>query len=150
MKYLLFLVCLFAFSSLHAADDPRTARLAALDDQRVAAMIGADRARLDSLLSAELHYAHSTGVVDTKASLTDTLLGGKIKYESVSYEKRDFTFPAPRVALMTGRVRIKASTATGVMDSVLSYLAVWREEDGQWKFLAWQSCKLPPAEAASK
>jgi len=29
------------------------------------------------------------------------------------------------------------------MDSVLSYLAVWREENGQWRFLAWQSCKLP-------
>jgi len=29
------------------------------------------------------------------------------------------------------------------MDSVLSFLAVWREENGKWRFLAWQSCKLP-------
>jgi hypothetical protein len=31
------------------------------------------------------------------------------------------------------------------MDGVLSFLAFWREEKGRWRFLAWQSCKLPAA-----
>ena len=52
---------------------------------------------------------------------------------------------APGVALVSGRARIQAASEKGVMDSVLSYLAVWRLEDGKWRFLAWQSCKLPPA-----
>jgi hypothetical protein len=26
---------------------------------------------------------------------------------------------------------------------IAGYLAVWREEKGHWRFLAWQSCKLP-------
>jgi hypothetical protein len=47
------------------------------------------------------------------------------------------------MALMTGRVHIKATSATGASDGVLSLLAVWREEKGHWRFLAWQSCKLP-------
>jgi hypothetical protein len=46
---------------------------------------------------------------------------------------------------MTGRVRIRAATAEGEMENALSFLAVWRKEKGQWRFLAWQSCKLPPA-----
>jgi hypothetical protein len=32
----------------------------------------------------------------------------------------------------------------------LSYLAVWRQEGGQWRFLAWQSCRMPETPAAAK
>ena len=46
---------------------------------------------------------------------------------------------------MTGRVRIRAATAEAEMENALSFLAVWRKENGQWRFLAWQSCKLTPA-----
>jgi hypothetical protein len=46
---------------------------------------------------------------------------------------------------MTGRAHIKAEAAGALMDSVLSFLAVWREEQGQWRFLAWQSCRIPSA-----
>ena len=45
---------------------------------------------------------------------------------------------------MSGRARVRAETAKGQMDAVLSYLAVWRKEGDTWKFLAWQSCRLPP------
>ena len=45
---------------------------------------------------------------------------------------------------MTGRAHVKAESEGKAMDAVLSFLAVWREEKGQWRFLAWQSCKLPP------
>ncbi len=48
---------------------------------------------------------------------------------------------------MTGRVHIKAKSAAGEMDSVLGFLAVWREENGKWRFLAWQSCRIPPPAA---
>jgi len=42
--------------------------------------------------------------------------------------------------------RNKNSGQTGLLD--LNYLAVWRQEGGRWRFLAWQSCKNPsPADA---
>ncbi len=44
---------------------------------------------------------------------------------------------------MTGRVHVLVESGSNKLDSVLSYLAVWRLENGQWKFLAWQSCKVP-------
>jgi hypothetical protein len=31
----------------------------------------------------------------------------------------------------------------GTVDIGLGFLAVWREEAGKWRFLSWQSCKLP-------
>lgn len=119
--------------------------LIALDDARVAAMKAADKGKLESLLSDELHYAHSSGLVETKAEFITAVTSGKLKYNGIDYEERHFTFPAPGVAMMTGRARVQAVSAKGPMDAVLAYLAVWRKEDGQWKFLAWQSCKLPPA-----
>ena len=129
----------------HAEDNARLSAVKAADKTRVTAMQTADRDQLTAIFSDELRYAHSTGVVDTKTSFIDVLTSGKTKYVGYDYEEQSFTFPAPGIALMSGRAHVKAETANGTMDSVLSFLAVWREENGQWKFLAWQSCKLPPA-----
>lgn len=135
---------LFAFNAL--AQDAKVAALTSADEARTAAMKSADRDKLSAIFSDELRYAHSNGVVDTKASFMEILTTGKTKYVGYDVVERTFTFPAPGIALMAGRSRVQAETATGKMDSVLSYLAVWREEGGQWRFLAWQSCKLPPKE----
>jgi len=134
---------LIAVTSLHAADDPRIAALRAADDERVAAIVAADRRMLAGIFSEDLHYAHSTGAVDDKATYIDLLVSGRTKYLVYDYEERNFTFPAPGIALMSGRVHIKTTTSDVVSDGMLSFLAVWREEKGGWRFLAWQSCKLP-------
>jgi hypothetical protein len=140
----------FAFVSLRAADALPLATLQAADNERVAATVAADKARLAGILSDDLHYAHSSGAVDTKASFTDALVSGRLKYVGIDYEKREFTFPAPGIALMTGRAHMKVTTATGGVDMIAGYLAVWREEKGHWRFLAWQSCKLPTPTPAAK
>ncbi len=127
-----------------AAEDARLAAVRAADDERVAATLAADRVRLGAVLSAELRYAHSTGSVDTRESFVDAVAGGRSKYEAIRYEERTFTFPAENVALMSGRAGVKVSNARGGMDSTLSFLAVWRLEEGRWRFLAWQSCKVAP------
>jgi len=141
--FLTLLLCVTA--SLHAFADV-VSPLKALqnaDDARVAAMRSPDSQTLSALLSEDLRYAHSNGVVDTRASLMEVLMTGKTKYLGFEYQQRNFTFPAPGIALMSGRAQVKAATAAGEMDSTLSFLAVWREEAGQWRFLAWQSCKVP-------
>lgn len=145
MKSLLILLALAAQAFAQASSP--LAAVQSADDARVAAMKSPNRETLAALFSDELHYAHSSGSVDTKGSFLDALTSGKTKYLGIDYEKREFTFPAPGIALMTGRARLRVATAESSMDSVLSFLAVWREEQGQWRFLAWQSCKLPPAVA---
>ena len=59
--------------------------------------------------------------------------------------ERVFTFPSVDIALMTGRVKIKAVTShPGSVADTLGYLGCLGEtKAGQWHFLAWQSCKLP-------
>ncbi|MCB1278849.1 nuclear transport factor 2 family protein [Prosthecobacter sp.] len=142
MKILLTLLCLFTVV-LHA-DDAQLAAVQAADAARLAAMKSGERSQLEAIFSDELRYSHSSGVVDTKASFIDVLTKGTTKYLSVDYEERDFSFPAPGIALMTGRAKFKIGTPNGELDPTLAFLAVWRLEDGHWRFLAWQSCKLTP------
>lgn len=145
MKIFVALLVLSLTTLVRAADapNPAIAALTAADDARVQATIHADKAQLEALFSDELRYAHSSGVVDTKASYIDSMLSGRLKYLTFDYEERQFKILSPEIALMTGRNKVTVSTGTGDMAMTLSYLAVWRNENGHWRFLAWQSCKLP-------
>ncbi len=127
------------------------AALAAADDERLAATKAGDQARLEAILSNDLHYAHSSGKIDTKASLIKALTARTSVYESFHYQERKFTLIGAGLATMTGRVLVKVGPAGKPNELDLSILAIWREENGQWRFLAWQSCKMPvPAAAPTK
>ncbi len=158
MKTLLRLIPLLAlaFVPLRAADmaakpmtnDKLLAAVTAADEERLAATKAGDRARLDAIFSDELHYAHSSGKVDTKASYMDALVSHLTVYESFNYKERTFLPAGPGIVLMIGHVLIQASNNGQRTDNDLNFLAVWREENGHWRFLAWQSCKNPPAAPA--
>lgn len=140
------LLCLITLASF--AEEAPLAAVQAADDARVAAMTSPDREKLSAIFSDELRYAHSTGVVDSKTSFIEVLLKGTTKYQAIDYVERKFTFPAPGIALMTGSAKLKIGTEAGTMEPTLAFLAVWRLEGSQWRFLAWQSCKLTPPGAA--
>ena len=146
MKHLLRLLPLLAcvLAPLSASTDPELAAAARADDARVAATIAADRGRLGSIFSDDLVYTHSSGHVDNKASYLESITSGRLRYLSIEYERRTFTSAAPGIALMAGRCHIKSSEKGKPADNYLAFLAVWRIEDGAWRFLAWQSCHLPP------
>lgn len=137
------LVALPVLSLLRAADDRVIAAVRAADDERVAATKSGERARLDVIYSDELHYAHSSGKIDTKASYVDALVSRRSVYARYDYQKREFRQIAPGVVLMTGRVLIEAGAAGKAQPNDLNFLGVWREEKGRWRFVAWQSCKNP-------
>lgn len=136
------LICLVTVISF--AEEAPLAAVKAADDARLAAMKSPDRDKLSAIFSDELRYAHSSGVVDTKTSFIEVLLKGTTKYQAVDYVERQFTFPAPGIALMTGSAKFKIGLETGAIEPTLAFLAVWRLENGKWRFLAWQSCKLAP------
>lgn len=127
-----------------AADDPRTAAVLAADDARIAAMTAADPKALAPLLSPDLRYSHSNGEVDTKESFLQLVGGKTTRYVAYRTVERGVRFASPEIALEHGRAEIvldKAGTRTEI--SVL-FLAVWRLEEGSWRFLEWQSAR-PPA-----
>lgn len=131
-----------------AAEHPELARVTAADDARVAAMLAPTREKLEAMLSPDLRYAHSNGQVDTREALVSSLTDGSATYSRYAYQERTFTFPSPGIALMAGRFDVKAVVKGNAAESTIGYLAVWRLEKGEWKFLSWQSCKIPPATPA--
>jgi ketosteroid isomerase-like protein len=141
---LLPLLALFT-AAIHAADDKLIAAVRAADDERIAATQAADAKRLDAIYSDALHYAHSSGKVDTKASQIKGITTSGNKYEKFEHKERTFIPAGPGIVLMKGRILMHMSGANGKVVNDLNYLAVWREEQGKWRFLAWQSCKNPPA-----
>lgn len=142
----LFVITILCTSSLFSKEqEDSVAAIKAADNARIAAMRSRDKEKLSAIFSQDLHYAHSTGVVDNKASFMEVLVSGRTKYLSFEYDQREIKVPAPGIATITGRARVKVETPTGTMENLLSFLAVWRLEEGTWRFLAWQSCKVPPA-----
>ncbi len=148
-------LCVLPFAlltvALRASDADLIAGARAADDERVAATCAADRARLAAVMSDELRYAHSSGVIDTKASYIEPRVTGVSKQDSITYEERTFTVAAPSIVLMSGKGHFISTSGGKTTDLHLGFLGVWRLENGKWHFLAWQSLKLPeptPAPAA--
>lgn len=136
-------------AALRAAADPSAAWRAA-DDARVAAMISADPAKIDATFSNDLLYVHSSGSSDTKASMKEALTSGKSKYNAINYETREFREVVPGLVLMTGRGKFILGKSAPFNELHLSFLAAYRLEKGVWRFVAWQSCKLPEPAANAK
>jgi hypothetical protein len=155
MKSLLRLFSLFALLGLGRlaaapADAALIAAVRAADDERLAATQAGDRARLEAIFSDELHYAHSNTRIDTKASFVAALASRKTVYESFEHQERTFVPAGPGIVLQHGKVLTRVRGANGVNTLDLAYLAVWRLENGAWRFLAWQSCRVPAPEPAKK
>jgi len=142
---LLPLLALVLAPLLAQADDAADfAAVQQADDARIAAVKAGDRAALDALFSDSLNYAHSSGAVNDKKTYIAALVSGETKYASIVMEKRKFTAAGPGVVLVTGHetlVEVKAGKSDTL---ILNFLAVWRLENGAWRFLAWQSNRLNP------
>jgi len=137
------LLALFTAVLLRADETDEIAAVRAADDERVAAILAADAARLDAIFSDDLVYTHSSGKRDTKQSYMASLVTHQTIYRTYDYQTRDFRTVSPDIALMTARVLI-TSVSDGKDNALdLSILAVFRKESGKWRFLGWQSARLP-------
>lgn len=132
-----------------ASDDATLAAVRAADDERVAAILAADAARLDAIFSDDLSYTHSNGKHDTKKSYMESLLKHTTVYTKYDYQERTFFSATPDIVIEKAHVLITSGTAEKQnAPNDLNIMSVWRKEGGKWRFLAWQSAKLPaPAPA---
>jgi hypothetical protein len=146
--WLVFVLALMAGVSAPASEAAAgsiPAEVIAADDGRIAAMVACDRERLAAALSDELHYTHSNGVVETKAQHVDAIISRRLVYRAVDYTERSFQTIAPDVVLMRGRAQMDVRSGDQALLLDLSFLAVWRLEQGAWRLVAWQSSRRPAA-----
>ena len=70
-----------------------------------------------------------------------------LKYLSIKYDERSFSLADANIALMTGKAAYVSETDGKPTNLYLGFLAVYRNENGHWRFLAWQSCRLTAPQA---
>ena len=146
---------LFALCSavlVRASDADVIADVRAADDERVSAILAVDAARLDAIFSADLTYTHSNGKHDTKKSYMESLVSHSTVYTVYDYKQRDFLVASPDIVIEKAHVLITSGTAQKQNPpNDLNIMAVWRKESGKWRFLAWNSAKIPaPTPPAAK
>ena len=150
-RSLVLLLVLFSAVLLRAGEANPTTAIRDADNERVAAIMAADATRLDAIFSEELEYTHSNGKHDSKESYIESIVTHKTVYKVYDYKEREFRLASPDIGLETAHVLITSVNGTTENKNDLSILAVWRKEDGKWRFLAWQSAKLPaPATPPAK
>ena len=119
------------------------------DAARVKATIAGDTARLRELLTDDLLYGQNDGRMQTKTEFLNAVTGNQAEYETFEYEDTKLVETAPHVVTMTGRVHLKVRQGKTEAEFRVRFLAVWRQENGQWRLHAYQSTRLPEAPAAA-
>jgi hypothetical protein len=108
------------------------------DSERIDAMLSADPARLEVSLHESLTYTHSTGAVDTRASLIESLVAGTVDYRSI--ERLE---PAARIQQGSGFVTSATRMVVAVGNETFTvngvYTAVYQCESGRWQLVAYHS-----------
>lgn len=121
---------------------PSDAEVRATEGRRFQAMTTVDLRALDTLLAEELTYAHTTGEVDTKASLLDALRTGRLVYDSISpADVRVRVYGGSAVVTGTARVEVRADGAVRRLS--IRFTEVYVRRAGRWELVAWQSTRLP-------
>ena len=109
---------------------------------RFHAMTNVDLRALDTLLAEELTYTHTTGEVDSKASLLDALRTGRLVYDSISpADVRVRVYGGSAVVTGTARVQVRANGA--IQRLSLRFTEVYVRRAGRWELVVWQSTRLP-------
>src|SRR5438105_3369289 len=116
------------------------AEIHALEDQRFQAMVAADAAALDKLLNDGLVYTHSSGSVDTKASLIESITTRR-QYQGIERPKEEIRLFGD-TAVVAGQARINLGGANPRTLN-LRYTDVWVKGANGWQMVAWQSTPIP-------
>jgi len=103
-------------------------------------MVEPERQRLETLIAPELSYGHSSGKVDTRESLIDTLTSGASGFQSIAIGEQSVQIAADDLAIV--RHRFVADTngkgkAPARVD--LRILQIWKKNGGEWQLLARQA-----------
>jgi ketosteroid isomerase-like protein len=138
LRMSLALVALVLAPSPGRAQSAEEAAVRAVEERRVKALVGDDFATLESIFGDDLHYTHSSAVVDDKASFMTALRTGKTKYESMERGPAAVRIYGD-TALMTGTAIVGLRGRTEKLS--LRYTLLYVKRAGEWKMVAWQSTR---------
>jgi ketosteroid isomerase-like protein len=113
------------------------------ENQLYEAMLAFDYQALDDILSDEVSYVHSTGVVETKAAYFAGLRQGLYEYGAITI-RSGHTRTFEDVAITRGIMEMLVGANGSAKNTIrLQHVLVWRREAGTWRLLLRQATRLP-------
>ena len=142
MKKLIFILAVFCLNltliQAQTADEMKVSE--AVETLRKAC-IDPDKAFLEKILHEDLSYGHSSGLIETKTMLIESLVSNNSDFKTM-----DLTEQTIKVVGKTAIVRHKlmAETANKGVPSTakLNVLLIFMKAKGEWKLLARQAAKI--------
>lgn len=104
-------------------------------------MIDPIKKELEALVADELHYGHSDGDLEDKATFIETLLSKKSDFLSITLSQQTINMYEDTAVV---RHLLKAATYDDQVSRniQLLILSVWHLQNNQWKIVARQAVKL--------
>jgi ketosteroid isomerase-like protein len=142
LKSLLLYAALGGLSTVQSVSaQPAVISVLRADQARIAAMMAGDGKALARLMSDQLRFAHSDGRVESKADYVNNLMAGETEYADAKTSGLETMQVSPDVVVILGVQEMKKRLGATWSDIKLRYLAVWRNENGTWRMVAWQSAR---------
>ena len=100
-----------------------------------------DSSVLKELVSDDVTYGHSSGVIENKAMFVKNAVSSRAEYKNIQFEKLSIDVKENSAVL---RHNLRAISFENGKESPvdLGILQVWRKEGGRWKLWARQAVKI--------
>ena len=133
----------FSLEFVRSAVPGDPAPVLAAEDARFAAMVAADATQMRRWFADDLVYVHSSGQVESRDQLVESITNGRTRYVAVTPAERQVVALGPAAAAVRGRARFQVTASGNPLDLQIRYLAVYGNEDGIWRLRSWQSLRTP-------
>jgi uncharacterized protein (TIGR02246 family) len=120
---------------------PAVAEIEALEQSWMQAVMARDYAALGRLYADDLIYAHSSGVVDTKAQYLEKLRSGRQSYKAMEAKKITVRLHGTS-AVSHLWARFTGTNPNGAFDDKLMVLHLWVKQGNAWRLAAHQTTKV--------
>jgi hypothetical protein len=133
----------FSLNFARSAAPGDAATVLAAEDARFAAMVAADSGTMRRWFADDLEYVHSSGQVESRDQLIESITSGRTRYVAVTPAERQVVSLGGDAAIVRGRGRFQVAAAGKALDLQIRYLAVYGKQDGVWRLRSWQSLRTP-------
>ncbi|MEI8097693.1 MAG: nuclear transport factor 2 family protein [Sediminibacterium sp.] len=141
MKNILSILFVVLFFQTTIAQDKADKKLVAAVESLRKQMIDPNKESLDALLMDGLSYGHSTGRLDTKASLMESLLNGSSDFVTITLSDQTINING-KTAIVRHKLIAATNDSGKPGEAKLAVLLVWQKQHKDWKLLARQAVKL--------
>jgi ketosteroid isomerase-like protein len=136
------LIVVFALCSNHLfAQSKSENQVAAASEQLRKAMVDGDKAALENLVTEQLSYGHSGGLLENKNQFVEKIVSGKSDFVTIDLSEQTVSVSG-KTAIVRHILKAKTNDGGKPGDVHLRILLVWQKQGGKWKLLARQAVKM--------